>query len=124
MGLSGRSLLRMMARSISTLKHKTPPRLRGMGDEAAAGLAGIGTMALGIAGTIVGAVVALSLVAALFPTYASSVGSISENVTDADWGDPTANTLGPVFAMLVSLGGLFAIIGLVFVGYKLRKSGA
>ena len=87
----------------------------------ATGFKQIGTMALGVAAVIIGAVVALTLISQLFPTYAGAVASISENVSTAEWGDATANSLGPVFALVVSLGGLFAIIGLVFLGYQLRK---
>lgn len=85
-----------------------------------ADLSNIGGVAMAVAAIIIAAVVTLTLLSNLFPTYSASVASISENVSTADWGDETANGIGPVFAMLVSLGGLFAIVGLVFLAYKLR----
>lgn len=81
----------------------------------------IGTYALGVASVIIAAVVGLVILATLFPTYGDSVNNLTENVTNQDWGNPTANALGPVLGMVVALGGLFAIIGLVFAAYKLSK---
>lgn len=89
-----------------------------------ANLSNIGTMAMGVAAVIIAAVVALILVSNLFSTYSGAVGNLSENVTAADWGDATANGISPVFGMLISLGGLFAIVALVFAAFKLRKGGS
>jgi hypothetical protein len=92
-------------------------------DQAAASFAGIGALALTVAAVIVGAVVALILISTLFPTYAGAVKNLSQNVTTADFGNTTANSLGPVFGLLISLGGLFAIVGLAFVAYHLKPHG-
>lgn len=86
-----------------------------------ANLGAIGAVALSVAAVIVGAVVSLILLSNLFPAYSGAVGNLSENMTTADWGDPTANSIAPTFGMLIALGGLFAIVGLAFVAYKLRK---
>lgn len=94
---------------------------RVMRDEAAVSLGAIGAVAMGTAAVIIGAVVTLILLANLFPSYSGAVGNLSDNLTTADWGDETANGISPTFAMLVSLGGLFAIVGLVFVAYKLHR---
>lgn len=94
---------------------------RPMNDTAATSLSGIGAVALSVAAVIIGAVVSLILLSALFPSYSGAVGNLSENVSTADWGDDTANSISPVFGMLVALGGLFAVIGLAFVAYKLNK---
>jgi hypothetical protein len=88
-----------------------------------ANVSSIGTLALGIVVIIVGAVVGLIVLSTLFPTYSGAVANLSENVTTADWGNETANALGPVFGLLIALGGLFAIIGLAFLAYKLKRGG-
>jgi hypothetical protein len=90
-------------------------------DEAAVSLSHIGAAALAVAAVIISAVVALILLSSLFPSYSGAVGNLSENVTNADWGDPTANSISPTFGMLIALGGLFAIVGLAFVAYKLSR---
>lgn len=82
----------------------------------------IGRYALVVAAVIIGAVVALTLISNLFPTYSGAVANISTNVSTANWGNSVANGLGPTFGLLVSLGGLFAILGLVFLAYVMRKS--
>lgn len=81
------------------------------------------TFGLAIIGTIIGAVVAIAIVAALFPTYLGSIADITGSFNDPNTttGDATADTLLPVFGLLVAFGGLFAIVGLVMLGIQLRK---
>ncbi len=78
---------------------------------------------LAIAGIIIGAVVSMILIAALLPEYLGAVadvtGEFNNNTTTT--GDATADTLLPVFGLLVAFAGLFAIVGLVFLAVKLRK---
>lgn len=81
----------------------------------------VSTKALTVAGVIIGAVVAIVLIATLYPTYGGAVANLTENVTATDLGDSTANSLRPIFALIISLAGLFAIVGLVFLGMKLKK---
>lgn len=85
-----------------------------------ANLRNVGTYALAIVGIILGAYVGIQVVASLLPTWAGGVASISENFSTAEWGDATANSLGPVMALVISLVGMFALAGLVFVAIQLR----
>lgn len=82
-------------------------------DRAVSTIAGIGTAIMGIIVVIIVAVVGMRVIAALFPTYSGSVSNISENFTTADWGDTTANSISPIFALVVALVGLIALVGLV-----------
>lgn len=78
--------------------------------------------ALTIAGLIVTAVVALNVLAALSPLWFSSTGSLAENFSTADVGDDTANSIANgVFPLIIALLGVFAIAGLAFLTFKLRK---
>lgn len=86
-----------------------------------AGFSGVASKALGIAAVVIGAVVAIVLIATLYPTYGGAVANLTENVTSTDLGDSTANSLRPIFALIISLAGLFAIVGLVFLGMSLKK---
>lgn len=88
-----------------------------------AALSNIGVMALTVVGVIIGAVVSLLILAELMPTYSGAVANISDNFTSADWGDQTANSISPIFGLVVSLGGLFAIVGLAFVAFRLSRRG-
>lgn len=92
-----------------------------MNDAAAGSFEGMAGAAFTIAAVIVGAVVALILISTLFPTYAGAAKNLTTNVTNADFGNATTNGLLPVFALLISLGALFAIVGLAFLAYRLRK---
>jgi hypothetical protein len=83
----------------------------------------LGKAALGIVAVIIAAYLAVIVISNLLPTYAGGVSSISENVSTAEWGDPTADSLGPVFAMVISLGGMFALVGLALAAFHLKKSG-
>lgn len=81
---------------------------------------------LTIAGVILGAVVGLSVLAALAPTWFDSVGDLSENFTDADLDNDAAtvsvaeNIAQNVFPLIIGLLGVFAIAGLAFAAMKLR----
>lgn len=77
--------------------------------------------ALTVAGVIVGAVVGLSVLAALAPTWFDATGDLAENFTNADVGDTTANNIAnTVFPLIIGLLGVFAIAGLAFAAMKLR----
>jgi len=45
---------------------------------------------------------------------------MNANVTYTDWGSATSNSLGPVFGVLVALGGMFALVGLAFAAAYMR----
>lgn len=95
-------------------------RTRRMDDAGAVSLSSLGGFALSIVAVVIGAVVALVVIASLFPTYAGAVKNLSQNVTNADFGNATANSLLSPFALLISLGGLFAIVGLAFLAYSIK----
>lgn len=78
------------------------------------------SLAVVVAVIIVGAVVALQVLSSLFPTYSGAVKNLSSNMTTADWGNTTANSLGPIFGLLISLAGIFAILGLVFIAVEVK----
>src|SRR5688572_16435514 len=73
-------------------------RLRGrsMGDEGSLNLNSGISFALGILGTILAAMLAMIVVAALFGDYVEAVRDVNENLTDSDWGDDTTNALAPI----------------------------
>jgi hypothetical protein len=39
----------------------------------------------------------------------------TSNLTSGAWGDTTANSLGPVFGLVIALAGVFAIVGAVLI---------
>lgn len=80
---------------------------------------------LTIIGVIIAAVVAIAIVAALFPTYMTSLASLGDTFNDPNTttGDATADTLLPIFGLLIAFAGLFAIVGIVLLAVKLKKSG-
>lgn len=91
-------------------------------DAAEAGFGHIVGVALTVAAIIIGAVVAIIILATLFPTYSGAVGNLSTNFTNANWGNSTANSLSPVFGLLIALLGMFAIIGLAFLAFQFKGS--
>lgn len=64
---------------------------------------------------IVGAVVAVSVLANLFPTYISSIGDIVAVLVSTapgnSTGDATADAVKPIFGTLIAFAGLFGIVG-------------
>lgn len=79
--------------------------------------------ALVVVAIIIGVVVALAVLAALFPVYSGSVSNLSANFTTTNWGNSTANSISPIFSLVISLVGMFAIVGLAFAAYELYKGG-
>ena len=76
-----------------------------------------------IVGTIIGAVVGLAILAALLPTYLGSAGDVVTTLDTATIGNTDADALFPVFSLLAAFAAIFAIVGLVLLVVKLRKSG-
>jgi hypothetical protein len=76
---------------------------------------------LSTAAIIVGAVVAIILVAALLPTYLGAITDASDALENGTTGNDTADSLLPIFGLLVAFGGLFAIVGLIFLAIRLKK---
>jgi hypothetical protein len=83
----------------------------------------LGMLGLTVVGAIIGAVVVVTLISALLPTFAGAAKNISANVSTVDWGNSTTNSIAPVFGLVISLAALFALVGLIFLGLHLHKSG-
>lgn len=81
--------------------------------------------ALGIVGVFIVAVVGMAVVAALMPTYFSSLSDVGNTFTDANTttGNTDADALLPIFGLLVAFAGLFAIVGLVILVVRLKRGG-
>lgn len=71
---------------------------------------------LAIPAAIILLTVITQIMAALLPTYAPAVNNLSTNFTTQNWGNATANSLGPIFGLITSLGGEFAFIGVGIIG--------
>lgn len=89
------------------------------------GFSGLGG-ALGIVGVIVGAIVAVLIVAALFPQFMSALSGINGNLNDPNTttGDATADSLIPVFSLVIGLAGLFGIVGIILAAVHFGKKNA
>lgn len=89
-----------------------------MGTAAALNLNGV----LVIVAVIIGAVVGLQVLAALLPTYFSGLQSAVGTLSTSTTGNTSANALMSTFGLLAAFAGVFAIVGLVLLVVKLRKS--
>lgn len=80
---------------------------------------------LTIVGVVIGAVVTLAILAAVAPMWFTSLADIGGVFSDpsTSTGNADADALLPTFGLLVAFGGLFAIVGLVLIGIKLKGSG-
>lgn len=78
--------------------------------------------ALVIVAVVIGAVVGLSVLAALLPTFFGSLGDIGAVFTSptTTTGNADADALLPVFGLLIAFAGLFAIVGLAIMVVKVR----
>lgn len=66
---------------------------------------------------IIGAVILLGVLSNQLPAFGSNVKNVTQNYSTIDWGNPTVNGVTPSLAILIALGGAFAILGLVFLAY-------
>jgi hypothetical protein len=80
--------------------------------------------ALVIVAVVIGAVVGLSVLAALLPTFFTSLGDIGAVFTDPSTttGNTDADALLPVFGLLIAFAGLFAIVGLALLVVKVKNA--
>lgn len=81
--------------------------------------------ALTIVAVVIGAVVGLSVLAALLPTFFGSLSDIGAVFSDGNTttGNDDADALLPVFGLLIAFGGLFAIVGLALLVVSIKKKG-
>lgn len=68
-----------------------------------------------VLGVVITAVLAIIILSALAPVYIPAVKNLSQNVSTGDFGNATANSLTGVFSLIISLFGLFALVGLAAV---------
>ena len=108
-----------MAAPASTLKslRKTKEGIRG--DDQAAFNLNLDSV-IGLVGGVIGIVILFALVANLLPTYADSVADVNENLTApaVTFGDTTSDGIKPVFAILIGLGAVLAIVGAILAGFN------
>lgn len=78
--------------------------------------------ALVIIAVVIGALVGLQVLAALLPSYFTSVQSVVGTLNTATVGNTSANSLMPTFSLLAAFAAIFAIVGLVLLVVKFRKS--
>jgi len=80
---------------------------------------------LAIAGAIIGTVVLLAIIAAMIGIYFSSVADTNAVFTDENTttGNDTADSLLPIFPILIAFAALFGIVGLVLAGVALATKG-
>ena len=76
---------------------------------------------LNVAVVVVGAVVALAILAALLPTFLGSVEDVNENLSTGTTGDATADTILGIMPILVGIGAVFALVGLIFASIRLSR---
>jgi hypothetical protein len=89
-----------------------------MGDEANLDVG----VALAVVSVVLGAVISMIVVAALFGPFTDAVADVNENLTTSDWGDDTTNSIAPVFAIVIGIGALAGIIGLILASFSKFKS--
>ncbi len=76
--------------------------------------------ALAIGGAIIGAVVVLSVIASVAPTFFTELSDTNAVLNDPNTttGDTTADGLLGIFPLLIGITGLFALVGAILVAVK------
>jgi hypothetical protein len=77
--------------------------------------------ALVLAGAIIGAVVGAQVIAALAPTWFAAVADLAGTFDNTTTNDSTADSLLPIFRLLVALAGVFAIVGAALLVARFRS---
>lgn len=85
------------------------------------GFINLGTVT-GILTVVIVGIVVLLILAALAPTYITAVADLVNALESGTTNNTTADTLLPVFGLLIALGGVFALVGYAFLAYKRRSS--
>lgn len=85
------------------------------------GFINMGTIT-GILTVVVVGIVVLLILAALAPTFITAVADLVFALESGSTNNTTADTLLPVFGLLIALGGVFAIVGYAFLAYRRRKA--
>lgn len=75
-----------------------------------------------IIGTVVVGIVVLLVLAALAPSYLTAVADLVGALEGGTTNNTTADSLLPVFGLLIALGGVFALIAYAFIAYRRRKN--
>jgi hypothetical protein len=89
------------------------------GDES--GFVNMGSIT-GILTVVIVGIVILLILAALAPTYLTAVADLVQALESGTTNNTTADSLLPVFGLLVALGGVFAIVAFAFLAYKRRSA--
>lgn len=79
---------------------------------------------LKVVAVVISAVIVVTILAALVSTYASSVKKINANLTSADFGDTTANSIADIFPLVLGIIAVVALVGLALAAFsKFSKGG-
>lgn len=76
----------------------------------------------GILTVVILGILVLLVLAALAPTYITAVADLVFALESGTTNNTTADSLLPVFGLLIALGGVFALVGYAFLAYRRRKS--
>ena len=76
----------------------------------------------GILSVVILGIVILLILAALAPTYITAIADLVQAMESGTTNNTTADSLLPVFGLLVALGGVFALVGYAFLAYRRRSS--
>ena len=76
----------------------------------------------GILSVVILGIVILLILAALAPTYLTAVADLVGAMEAGTTNNTAADSLLPVFGLLVALGGVFALVGYAFLAYRRRSS--
>ena len=76
----------------------------------------------GILTTVILGIVILLIIANLAGTFITAVADLVQALESGTTNNTTADTLLPVFGLLIALGGVFALVGYAFLAYRRRSS--
>lgn len=83
---------------------------------------GLEGRAMALIGGVVAVIVILTILGATFTDMTGEVKSINENLTNADLGNTSANTIAGVFPILVGVAFVLGVVGVVIAAVKFRRS--
>lgn len=67
---------------------------------------------------VLGGIVLFGFLGGTTSSLAANTKNTSSNISNSDWGSPTANSIAPSFSLIVSLGGIaIPVVGLGILGY-------
>lgn len=76
---------------------------------------------ISLVGAVILTVIVLLVLNALAPDFITAVADLTSTIANSEWNNTIANAIADVVAILIPLGGIFALTGLIFAALEFGR---